>query len=98
MLFRSRLPQDVGEARKVRKKATRFTVLNDALYKRGFSMLYLKCVNEGEAKYILEEIHVRICGDHAGLRSLVSKIIRTSYFWPTMQKDAKEFVKQCDKC
>ena len=93
-----RLPQDVGEASKVRKMATRFTILNDALYKRGFSMLYLKCVNEGEAKYILEEIHVRICGDHAGLRSLVSKIIRTGYFWPTMQKDAREFVKRCDKC
>ena len=27
-----------------------------------------------------------------------SKIIRTGYFWPTMQKDAREFVKRCNKC
>ena len=43
------LPQDVEEARKVRKRTTRFTILNDSLYKRGFSMPYLKCVDEKEA-------------------------------------------------
>jgi len=46
------LPQDIEKARKVRKRAARFTILNDTLYKRGFSMPYLKCVNEEEAKYI----------------------------------------------
>ena len=61
------------EAKKVRKKAARFTILNDTLYKRGFSMPYLKCVDEEEAKYILEEIHQGVCGDHTVPRSLVSK-------------------------
>ena len=31
------LPQDANEARKIRKMAARFTILNDILYKRGFS-------------------------------------------------------------
>ena len=92
------LPQDVEEAKKVRKRAARFTILNDTLYKRGFSMPYLKCVNEEESEYILKEIHEGVCGDHAGPRSLVSKVVRTSYFWPTMQVDARELVKKCDKC
>ena len=61
-------------------------------------MPYLKCVNEDEAKYILEEIYEGICGDHAGLRSLVNKAIRTGYFWPTMWGDTLELVKKCDKC
>ena len=69
------LPQDADEARKIKKMAARFTILNDALYKRGFSMPYLKC-DEDEAKYILEEIHEGICGDHAGPKSLVSKVIQ----------------------
>ena len=67
------LPQDAGEAKKIKKRAARFTVLNDTLYKRGFSMPYLKCVDEDEAKYILEEIHEGVCGENAGPRSLVSK-------------------------
>ena len=74
------LPQNVEEAKKIKKRADRFTILNDALYKRGFSMPYLKCVDEEEAEYILEEIHEGICRDHVGPRSLVSKVIQTGYF------------------
>ena len=93
-----RLPQNVKEVRKVRNMAVRFTILNGTLYKRGFSMPYLRCVDEEEAKYILEEIHKGVCGYHAGPRSLVSKVIRTGYSWPTMQVEARELVKKCDKC
>ena len=56
------------------------------------------CIKGEEAKYVLEEIHGRVCGDHMGAKSLVRKIMRTSYFWPTMQQDAAEFVKKCDSC
>ena len=38
-------------------------------------MPYLKCVDDDEAKYILEEIHEGICRDYTGPRSLVSKVI-----------------------
>ena len=61
-------------------------------------MPYLNSVDDDEAKYILEEIHEGICGDQASLRSLMSKIIRTSYFWPTMQVDVLELIKKCEKC
>ena len=43
-------------------------------------MPYLGCVNEEGAKYIPKEIHERVCGDHAGPKSLVSKVIRIGYF------------------
>ena len=69
------LPQNTEEAKKIKKREARFTILNDALYKRGFSMPYLKCVDEEEARYILEEIHGGVCGDHAGPRSLINKVI-----------------------
>ena len=49
------LPQNSEEAKRVKKRAARFTILNDALYKRGFSMPYLKCVDEEEARYILKK-------------------------------------------
>ena len=73
-------------------------MLNDELYKRGFSQPYLRCVEEEEVKYILEEVHEDIYGDHMGTRSLVGKIMRAGYFWPTMQKEATEFIKKCDNC
>lgn len=92
------LPSDSDEARKGKKRANRFTILNSVLYKRGFSLPYSRCVEEDEAKYILEEFQEGICKDHMGARSLVGKIIKAGYFWPTMQREAKEFVKRCDSC
>ena len=92
------LPSDPDKAREIKKRATRFTLLNDGLYKRGFFLPYLKCVKEDEARYILEEVHEGIYRDHARPRSLISKITRTGYFWLTMRKEAKDFVKRCDKC
>ena len=93
-----RLPPNPDKAKKIQKRAARFTVLNDELYKRGFSQPYLRCVDEEEAKYVLEEVHRGIYGDHMGAKSLVRKIMSTGYFWPTMQQDAANFVKKCDSC
>ena len=33
-----------------------------------------------------------------GKKSLVRKIMRMGYFWPTMQQDAAEFMKKCNSC
>ena len=47
------LPSDSSEVKKVRVRVARFTVLNGELYKRGFSMPYLKCLALDEATYVL---------------------------------------------
>nr|XP_023876288.1 uncharacterized protein LOC111988732 [Quercus suber] len=81
------LPSDPVEARKVKIRSSRFTILNDELYKRGFSQPYLKCLGPKDAEYVLREIHKGVCRSHSGPRSLVSQVVRAGYFWPTMQKD-----------
>ena len=47
------LPSNSSEAKKVRVQAARFVVLNGELYKRGFSMPYLKCLAPNEVTYVL---------------------------------------------
>lgn len=83
------LPLDLKEARKIKRQATRFTILNDVFYKRGLSLPYLRCVEQDKARYILEEVCGGVRGDHLGAKSLVGKIVKVGYFWPTMQKEAK---------
>ncbi|GMP47971.1 hypothetical protein CsSME_00015490 [Camellia sinensis var. sinensis] len=46
----------------------------------------------------MQKIHEGICGNHSGGRSLAQKILRTGYFWPTLNQDATDFVLKCDKC
>ena len=82
------LSLDPTKARKVKIRSSRFTILNDELYKRGFSQPYLKCLNPEDAEYVLKEIHEEVCRNHSGPCSLVGQVVRAGYFWPTMQKDA----------
>ncbi|XP_022841838.1 uncharacterized protein LOC111365514 [Olea europaea var. sylvestris] len=44
------------------------------------------------------EVHEGICENHQGARALAYKLIRYGYHWPTIKKDAAEYVKRCDKC
>uniref|UniRef100_A0A2N9ICY4 Uncharacterized protein n=1 Tax=Fagus sylvatica TaxID=28930 RepID=A0A2N9ICY4_FAGSY len=53
---------------------------------------------KAEADYVMREVHEGICGNHSGARSLVHKLVRAGYYWPTMQKDAVSYVRACDKC
>uniref|UniRef100_A0A2N9GPG2 Uncharacterized protein n=1 Tax=Fagus sylvatica TaxID=28930 RepID=A0A2N9GPG2_FAGSY len=80
------LPADPVEARKLKVRCTRFALIQGILYKRGFSLPYLRCLDKAEADYVMREVHEGICGNHSGARSLVHKLIRAGYYWPTMQK------------
>uniref|UniRef100_A0A2N9GFI3 RNA-directed DNA polymerase n=1 Tax=Fagus sylvatica TaxID=28930 RepID=A0A2N9GFI3_FAGSY len=92
------LPSDPVEARKLKVLSTRFVLIQGVLYKRGFSLPYLRCLDKAEADYVMREVHEGICGNHSGARSLVHKLVRAGYYWPTMQKDAISYVRACDKC
>ncbi|GAU45570.1 hypothetical protein TSUD_27710 [Trifolium subterraneum] len=92
------LPVDAKEATKIRKRACSYVLLDDKLYRRGFSIPLLKCVEEARVEFILQEIHEGINGQHIGGRSLARKALRAGYYWPTMQNDARDHVLKCDKC
>ena len=92
------LPDGKDAARKLKVQASRFVLIRDVLYKRGFSRPYLRCLSHDEADYVMREVHEGICGNHSGARSLVHKLIRAGYYWPTMLKDVQAYVNACDKC
>ena len=91
------LPDGSDATRKVKVQASRFVLIKGVLYKRGFSRPYLRCLCHEEANYVMREVHEGICGNHSGARSLVHKLIRAGYYWPTMMKDAQAYVNACDK-
>ena len=92
------LPEGKDEARKLRVKSTRYVLMDKVLYKRGFSQPYLRCLAPDEANYVLREVYEGACGNHSGAKSLIHKVIRAGYYWPTIQADAKAYVKVCSQC
>ena len=93
-----RLPEDKDKGRRLRIKATKYVLINEVLYNRGFFQPYLSCLAPDESNYVLREVHEGACGNHSGARALVHKVVCASYYWPTIQTDAKAYVEVCDQC
>jgi len=47
------LPTDRQESRKSGLRASRFVLINEVLYKRGFMLPYMRCLTKEEANYTL---------------------------------------------
>ena len=92
------LPEDCNVSRKLEVKASRFVLIRDILYKRGFFRPYLRCLAPAKVDYVMRKVHEGVCGNHLGANSLVHKLICAGYYWPIMQKDTESYVKACDKC
>ena len=97
-LQEGKLPQGREEARKLRIKSAKYVLRDEVLYKRGFSQPYLRCLALDEANYILREVHEGAYGNYSGARSLVHKVVPAGYYWPTIQANAKAYIKVCDQC
>ncbi|GJW35494.1 reverse transcriptase domain-containing protein [Tanacetum coccineum] len=92
------LPEDKKKAMVVRRKASRYTIINGTLYKKSFLGPWLRCVGPLQANYVLREIHEGSCSMHSSPRSVVAKAIRMGYYWPTMHTDARKLIRECNDC
>jgi hypothetical protein len=58
----------------------------------------MKCILSATRKQLLDEIHTGQCGIHAAYRTLVGKVFRSGFYWPTAKSDATELVQRCKAC
>ncbi|KAK5803374.1 hypothetical protein PVK06_031019 [Gossypium arboreum] len=87
-----------NEKRTIKRMAAGFVLDGDILYKRGKDQILLRCVDNVEARKILEDVHEGICGTHANGFSMARKIMRLGYYWLTMESDCISFARKCHKC
>jgi len=80
------------------KRAARYVIIGEDLYKRGFLAPLLKCLYQEQAEYVMNELHNGVCGMHYGQRTLAARVIRAGYYWPTIRQDCSEYMKKCQSC
>nr|GEZ43538.1 reverse transcriptase domain-containing protein [Tanacetum cinerariifolium] len=68
------------------------------LFKICTDQVIRRCVHGKEALDILEACHNGPTGGHHGANLTAKKVFDAGFFWPTIYKDAHEFVKNCDSC
>ena len=61
-------------------------------------MIIRRCVREGETFDILKSCHDEPCGGHFADKRTAYKVLHLGYYWPTLFRDAKAYVKSCDNC
>ncbi|XP_071695089.1 uncharacterized protein [Rutidosis leptorrhynchoides] len=88
------LPDDKREARLVRKRAPVYIIQNDILYRKSYCGLMMRCVGPIEAEMIVDEVHNGSCALHSGYKTIAVKIMRMSYFWPSLYRDVAKIVKR----
>ncbi|XP_070006171.1 uncharacterized protein [Nicotiana sylvestris] len=57
-----------------------------------------RCVPEIEMNNILSHCHDGVVGGHYGGRKTTAKVLEVGFYWPTLFKDARNYVATCDKC
>ena len=70
------LLEDREEARKLRVRVAKFVLMDEVLYKKGFSQPYLRCLTTDKSYYILRNVHSGAYRNHSGASSLIHKIVR----------------------
>ncbi|RDX70001.1 Tf2-6, partial [Mucuna pruriens] len=57
-----------------------------------------KCIPETEINLVLQFCHSAPGGSHYGATRTARKVLDCGLYWPTIFKDAHQFVSTCDKC
>jgi len=80
------------------RRASLFLYYNGMLYRRSFLGLWLQSLDIEEAKQVMAEAHLGMCGARQSRPRLHDCIKMIGYYWPTMVQDYINYAKRCDAC
>ena len=86
------------QTRTLRQLSTRFVIYGETLYRWSIDGILLLCLDRASADRVMRKVHVGVYGPHMGGHVLARKIMRTNYFWLTMEIDCCQFVQRCPEC
>jgi len=92
------LSVEVAKAKVVKRNAGRYTMVDEKLFRHGYTHPVLTCVSGDQCTRIIAELHEGICGSHVGGRAFSLKIVRVGYYWKTMREDCMRYAQRCKQC
>lgn len=78
------------------RESARYTWLNGYLFYISFDLIIRRCVRQNEILEILNPCHDESCGGHFIDKRTSYKVLNLGYYWPSIFKDSKIYVKKCD--
>eukprot|EP00253_Pinus_taeda_P028776 PITA_28776 len=87
-----------GERRKVIQESSNYSWISNELFKTEIDLVIRRCLREDEMPDILKPCHDEPCSIHFADKRTTYKILSLGYYWPSLFKDTKQYVKRCDSC
>lgn len=70
-----KLSINLANEKKFKRIASYYTIFQDRLYRRDYTLPLLKCIGQDQASLVIAKVHVRACDNHLRGRSLAAKIL-----------------------
>eukprot|EP00253_Pinus_taeda_P033395 PITA_33395 len=99
-LVAGKLPSHLShrEKRKIIQQSARYSWISGCPFHIGLDQEIRRCIREDEVYDILKACHDGPCGGHFADKRTTHEILRMGYYWPSLFKDAKKYVKACNSC
>ncbi|XP_073360226.1 uncharacterized protein [Aegilops tauschii subsp. strangulata] len=97
-LLRGTLPEKEEDIERIVREATAYCGQDGELYLRRPNDVSQRCISEEQGRELLADIHVGGCRRHSSSCTLVGKVFRSGFYWPTALNDATELVRSCEAC
>ena len=68
------------------------------MFWQNYDQVLLRCLEKDDAEHILTELHYGSTGGHFSGEFTANKVLRASYYWPTLFKDAHAHARKCQIC
>ena len=68
------------------------------LFHTGDDKQIRRCVSEDDIYEVLKDSHDGPCGGHFADKIIGHKVLQMGYYWPSIFRDAQNYVCRCDSC
>lgn len=83
--------------RALRLKPKQYQTINDVLFRMNYDSVLI-CLEKFEAEKVLQELHDILASRHYAGDATTHKILCVGYYWPTLFKDAHNYVRRYQVC
>jgi hypothetical protein len=83
------------ERRDLRLKSTQYRLINSVLFCINYDGVLLICPKQEDVDKVLKELHDDPAGGHFTRNTTAHKILRVSYYWPTLFRDGHTYPRSC---
>lgn len=99
-MLNNRCPKGMNatQRRVLRMKSSHYMLKGGLLYRNNFEGMYLRCLDQQEAKHVITEFHGKHGTGHCSAESLAHQILRSGYYWPCVFKDTHQHIRTCHIC